>query len=132
MYCPGCGVQNVESAVRFCRGCGADLRLVSEAMSKPFSLVVANKVGKALEWEKNNWVNNLQLQFITNDKRRAWAEGASGVLALFGLIWILILGHGNPAIAFGFLFVSAGYLLMLSAYDIVKIRRRSRRVDAGV
>jgi hypothetical protein len=32
MYCPKCGAQNIEDA-NFCRGCGADLSLVPEAMT---------------------------------------------------------------------------------------------------
>lgn len=31
MYCPQCAAQNVEGA-KFCRACGADLRLVSQAL----------------------------------------------------------------------------------------------------
>jgi hypothetical protein len=32
MYCPKCGVQNIEDA-KFCRGCGADIGLVSQALT---------------------------------------------------------------------------------------------------
>ena len=32
MYCPKCGTENIEDA-RFCRGCGADIGLVSQALS---------------------------------------------------------------------------------------------------
>lgn len=32
MYCPRCGTENIEDA-RFCRGCGADIGLVSQALS---------------------------------------------------------------------------------------------------
>jgi zinc ribbon protein len=32
MFCPKCGVRNLEDA-KFCRSCGADIRLVSQAMS---------------------------------------------------------------------------------------------------
>lgn len=32
MYCPKCGAHNIEDA-KFCRGCGADIGLVSQAMS---------------------------------------------------------------------------------------------------
>ena len=34
MYCPHCGAKNSESDARFCRGCGEDLRLVSQAVMK--------------------------------------------------------------------------------------------------
>ena len=32
MYCPKCAAQNIEDA-RFCRGCGADIGLVSQALT---------------------------------------------------------------------------------------------------
>jgi hypothetical protein len=32
MYCPKCGAQNIEDA-RFCRGCGADIGLVAQALT---------------------------------------------------------------------------------------------------
>ncbi len=32
MYCPKCGAHNIEDA-KFCRGCGADIGLVSQAMT---------------------------------------------------------------------------------------------------
>jgi hypothetical protein len=32
MYCPKCGVQNIQDA-KFCRGCGADIAIVSQALS---------------------------------------------------------------------------------------------------
>ncbi|HYJ46115.1 MAG TPA: zinc ribbon domain-containing protein [Pyrinomonadaceae bacterium] len=32
MYCPRCGAQNIEDA-KFCRGCGADIALVPQAMT---------------------------------------------------------------------------------------------------
>ncbi|HKP73375.1 MAG TPA: zinc ribbon domain-containing protein [Pyrinomonadaceae bacterium] len=32
MYCPRCAVQNLDDA-KFCRGCGADIRLVSQALT---------------------------------------------------------------------------------------------------
>jgi hypothetical protein len=36
MYCPPCGTQNNED-VRFCRKCGGDLRLVSQALTRRIS-----------------------------------------------------------------------------------------------
>ncbi len=32
MYCPKCGAQNIEDA-KFCRGCGADIGLVPQALT---------------------------------------------------------------------------------------------------
>src|SRR5262249_20140378 len=37
MYCPHCGTKNAETDARFCRSCGEDLRLVSQAVMKRMS-----------------------------------------------------------------------------------------------
>jgi hypothetical protein len=37
MYCPHCGTRNNEADTRFCRSCGEDLRLVSQAVMKRMS-----------------------------------------------------------------------------------------------
>ena len=37
MYCPHCGTKNQETDARFCRSCGEDLRLVSQAVMKRMS-----------------------------------------------------------------------------------------------
>ena len=34
MYCPKCGTQNNDNAVKFCRGCGEDLQLIKHALTK--------------------------------------------------------------------------------------------------
>jgi hypothetical protein len=50
MYCPSCGAQNTED-VRFCRKCGADLRVVSQAVTKRLSWwkYLATKIDDRLE-----------------------------------------------------------------------------------
>jgi hypothetical protein len=46
MYCPHCGTRNAESDARFCRSCGEDLRLVSQAVMKRMSwpMYVATRI----------------------------------------------------------------------------------------
>jgi hypothetical protein len=34
MYCPRCGIENLSDDVKFCRGCGEDLRLTSQALGR--------------------------------------------------------------------------------------------------
>ena len=34
MYCPRCGTENLADDVKFCRGCGEDLRLASQALER--------------------------------------------------------------------------------------------------
>ena len=45
MYCPACGVENSGEDRRFCRSCGTDLHVVTQALNK--SLPV--KMGHALD-----------------------------------------------------------------------------------
>ena len=53
MYCPACGSQNNDD-VRFCRKCGADLRVVSRAMTKRISWwkYLATKIDDRVEAER--------------------------------------------------------------------------------
>lgn len=53
MYCPSCGAQNNED-VRFCRKCGADLRVVSQAMTKRLSWwkYIATKIDDRAEAQR--------------------------------------------------------------------------------
>lgn len=52
MFCPKCGVHNLEGA-KFCRSCGADIRLVPQALRGrlPEGVFVVNEV-EALEGKK--------------------------------------------------------------------------------
>ena len=46
MFCPRCGIENPADDVKFCRGCGEDLRLTSQALQRRigWSLFLANKL----------------------------------------------------------------------------------------
>jgi ribosomal protein L40E len=48
MYCPHCGAQNAQDT-KFCRGCGEDLRLVSQAVTKSLPLMIARRVDEAID-----------------------------------------------------------------------------------
>src|SRR5437763_567552 len=45
MYCPNCAAQN-ETDMKFCRACGQDLALISQAMTKSARMMVVNQVSK--------------------------------------------------------------------------------------
>ncbi|HVG39635.1 MAG TPA: zinc ribbon domain-containing protein, partial [Pyrinomonadaceae bacterium] len=42
MYCPRCAAENIEDA-SFCRSCGADIRLVPQALSGTLASVTAGE-----------------------------------------------------------------------------------------
>ncbi len=52
MFCPGCGLENVESN-QFCRACGADLRVVRTALERPDTITASaasarDEIGRAI------------------------------------------------------------------------------------
>lgn len=112
MFCPKCGAQNGEE-VSFCRGCGENLSLVSQALSRNPSLLIAHKLDRAVR--KNPTV---QLTWLKNQRRRAAGELLGGALTLFALVWFILLGKGNPALAYGFITSIACYLVVLGIWDL--------------
>lgn len=44
MFCPGCGLEEFQSANQFCRACGTDLRLVRLALETPADNITASAV----------------------------------------------------------------------------------------
>jgi hypothetical protein len=112
MFCPKCGVQNGEE-VNFCRGCGEDLSLVSQALGRNPSLLIAHKFDQAVR--KNP---TIQLTWLKNQRRRAAGEMLSGAFTLFALFWFILLGKGNPEFAYGVIAAVACYLVALGVWDL--------------
>lgn len=112
MFCPKCGAQNGEGT-SFCRGCGEDLRLVSQALSRKPSLLIAHKLDQAV---RNN--PTVQLAWLKDQKLRAAGELLGGAFTLFALVWFILLGKGNPEFAYGLIAAIAGYLLVLGMWDL--------------
>src|SRR5438067_8114902 len=48
MYCPKCGIQNNDE-MKFCRGCGEDLNLISQAMTRRLPAFLARKMDAYIE-----------------------------------------------------------------------------------
>jgi hypothetical protein len=123
MYCPHCGTLNAEET-KFCRGCGEDLRLVSQAVTKSLPLVIAQKVDDAIDRGRGGWRS---YQLFRREHRRAFANTLFSLSSLFVIVWILMLGHGNVAFASGFLLVMATAMLVSNIHDIWTKRMRSGR-----
>ena len=76
MYCPSCGTENLDAEqTRFCRSCGADLRVVSRAMSKSLPVQLASSIDAYLE---NRYQQNLR----------------NGVLNVIAFFFLVIVGAG--------------------------------------
>ncbi|MDQ1727950.1 MAG: zinc-ribbon domain [Pyrinomonadaceae bacterium] len=127
MYCPHCGTQNLPDT-KFCRGCGEDLRLVSQAFTKSLSLVIAHRVDEAIDRGRGGWRS---YQVFRNENRRPFAQLLMSLSGLFVVVWMLMLGHGSVSFAGGFLLVMTLALLITSAQDLWnrKQRRRSEEPD---
>ncbi len=123
MYCPHCGVQNAE-ATKFCRGCGEDLRLVSQAVTKSLPLVIAQRVDDAIDRGRGGWRS---YQMFRAGNRRAYGQALMGLASLFVVVWFLLMGHGDPSFAGGFLLVMSVTLLLTSLYELWTRNRRGGR-----
>jgi hypothetical protein len=80
MFCPACGVENNQQNTRFCRACGADLRAVSQALSKSLPVKIASTIDTYLE---NRYQQNMR----------------TGVMNLIAFVALLVVGLGQ--LAFG-------------------------------
>ena len=122
MYCPHCGAQNVQDA-KFCRGCGEDLRLVSQAVTKSLPLMIAHKVDEAIDRGRGGWRS---YQLFRREHRKSFGHVVMGLASLFVIVWVLMLGHGSVSFASGFLLVMAVSVLLSGVHDIWVEKRHGR------
>lgn len=125
MFCPKCGAQNGEEA-SFCRSCGEDLSLVSQALSRNPSLLIAQRLDQAVRQSPT-----LQLTWLKEQKRRAAGELLGGAVTLFALIWFILLGRGNPEFAYGVIAAIACYLVALGVWDFWRSSESPEDAPAG-
>ena len=108
MYCPACGVENSDEDRRFCRTCGTDLRVVSQALSQSVPVKIASTLDAYLE-------NRFQRNFM------------NGVLNLIAFLALLVAGTINLISGwtlFGGFLLGLGLLsLLLGIWDIWIYRR---------
>lgn len=123
MYCPHCGAQNAQDT-KFCRGCGEDLRLVSQAVTKSLPLMIAHRVDEAIDRGRGGWQS---YQLFRKEHRKAYGQVMLGLSSLFVVVWVLMLGHGSASFAGGFLLVMALTTVLSGAYDIWAKRRQGRQ-----
>ncbi|MFL6227514.1 MAG: zinc ribbon domain-containing protein [Pyrinomonadaceae bacterium] len=123
MYCPHCGAQNAQET-RFCRGCGEDLRLISQAVTKSLPLVIAHRVDEAIDRGRGGWRS---YQLFRTEHRKAYGQTLLGLCSLYAIVWVLMLGHGSVSFASGFLSVMAVTLVLSGVHDIWSKRQQGRQ-----
>ena len=122
MYCPHCGVQNSDET-RYCRGCGEDLKLVAQAVTKSLPMVIAQRVDEAIDRGRGGWRSYLVFR---GENRRTVFQTLMAFATLFVVVWILMLGHGSVSFASGFLLVMT-LALFISALQELWTRTQAKR-----
>lgn len=123
MYCPHCGAQNAQET-KFCRGCGEDLRLVSQAVTKSLPLMIAHRVDEAIDRGRGGWRS---YQLFRTEHRKVFSQILMGLSSLFVIVWMLMLGHGDVSFAAGFLMVMSASLLITSMHELWTKKRQGRQ-----
>jgi hypothetical protein len=122
MFCPNCATENSNLDVKFCRVCGKDLRLISQAMVKRigWSSVLAGKL------------DNFFMGQRQRNSREEARNGASNIGLGIGLvvasIWNILL-HPRDYGFSGFLFLMALLSLAIGVGN-VWVRKRRLMSDA--
>ena len=108
MFCPKCGAEN-DSDMKFCRACGENLTVISQAMSKHMPVMIASKLDNYLE-QKNERI-----------RRDGVLTGLSALFLLGSGIWqVISSAWGWPAV---FMFVGAFILFAASIWDMLAYKR---------
>jgi len=123
MYCPHCGVDNSDDT-RYCRGCGEDLRLVAQAVTKSLPMVIAQRVDEAIDRGRGGWRS---YQVFKAENRRTVAQALMAFAALVVVVSMLGLGYGSVSFAYGFLLVMTSALFISPLYELWTRSRQKRR-----
>jgi hypothetical protein len=105
IYCPRCGTQSSQADTKFCRACGADLTLVSQAM------------GGQLSWRTHllSRIDNFFLSRQEYEERESARQGG----------WNIFLGTTLLGISFASLITSAGgtaLWIVLLLFSLVSLK----------
>ncbi len=127
MFCPKCGTKNPESG-KFCRSCGADLSVVSQALSGDRRDLITEAFGDDSR--------SARRRRLRTDPDEAWSAGVrqtvfgAGFLIISFVLFTTNVAGGNTwwwAMLFpAFTFLSSGISSM------VRGRRLERRLASGV
>jgi hypothetical protein len=115
MYCPRCGTENPTEDVKFCRACGEDLRLTSQAL--------ARRIGWAAFL--NNRLDNMLEGRYGLSARDGGINIFIGLAGLMLAVYYMLTGQGSLIF---WVVVSLSLLLGVGVgvYDVVIYRRSVR------
>ena len=117
MYCPKCGIQNNDET-KFCRGCGENLKVVSQAMSRHLPVILASKMDAYLE-RKNSRI-----------RRDSIYSALSGTIFLICGLYFII--EGKTSWARSLFFVATGCIALLWSLWVHLVYKRSLSLDVRV
>jgi hypothetical protein len=109
MYCPQCGLENSDD-LKFCRGCGENLKVISHAMARRLPAFLVRKMDAYIE-SKNRGL-----------RRQSIGNAVLGSLFIFLGLYDMI-GEG-PSWGSEWLFVAYGcFMLFLGLWDHMVFKR---------
>jgi hypothetical protein len=117
MFCPKCGIEN-DDEPRFCRGCGENLKVVSQAMSIRLPEFLASKMDAYIERKyrslRREWIGSLVI---------------AGLFIFLGFYQVIALGASWATewfyLAFG------AFMLLVGLWDSI-LYKRSLSTDVRI
>ena len=119
MYCPKCAAQN-EPDAKFCRACGQDLTLVSQAMNRSRPMVLVSQVGEELNLYK-------ELRRKPSITRGAYFTAIGLILLVVNFLPILVYGGAHFGLASGMNVLLAFFFFGMGIRELVKYNQSIAR-----
>ena len=117
MYCPKCGLQNADET-KFCRGCGENLKVISQAMTSRLPAFVVRKMDSYLEHK--------------NRQLRTSVIGTPIIGGLFIFLGLYdVIGKGASWAGEWFYLAFGCFMLLLGLWDHM-VYKRSLSLDVRV
>lgn len=111
MFCPKCGIQNVEE-VSFCRSCGLDLTTIARVMERHLPLALLEKIDE---------------QILNPKKSEIYTSILAGLMALaLFAVGFAFSGWNYPKDALYFFIGAAAAFVQSIWYFLIYIRSRSK------
>lgn len=117
MYCPKCGIQNSDET-KFCRGCGENLKVISQAMTRRLPVILASKMDAYLERK------NMRI------RRDSIFSAVNGSLFIFIFLYDVIGRGGSWGRSWYFLAFGC-FMLLWSLWDHM-VYKRSLATDVRI